>query len=111
MTKFLRLGPAGSEIPAMETADGVVHDLRPLTADIDGSFLESDGLRRARDLAAELPVLEGARELRVGPPIAHPGPRSRQNRGRSGHFRFKENGWQRSCFSRSTGAATCRPHS
>ena len=73
MTKFLRLGPAGSEIPAMETADGVVHDLRPLTADIDGSFLESDGLRRARDLAAELPVLEGARELRVGPPIARPG--------------------------------------
>ncbi|MET4580934.1 2,4-diketo-3-deoxy-L-fuconate hydrolase [Conyzicola nivalis] len=73
MTKFLRLGPAGSEIPAMETADGVVHDLRPLAADIDGSFLESDGLRRARDLAAELPVLEGARELRVGPPIARPG--------------------------------------
>jgi len=73
MTKFLRLGPAGAEIPAIETSQGVVRDLRSLTADIDGAFLESDGLRRARDVAGELPVLEGAHELRVGPPIARPG--------------------------------------
>ena len=73
MTKFLRLGPVGAEIPAIELSDGVVRDLRPLTADIDGAFLESDGLRRARDMAGQLPVLEGAAELRVGPPIARPG--------------------------------------
>jgi 2,4-diketo-3-deoxy-L-fuconate hydrolase len=73
MTKFLRLGPVGSEIPAMETDDGVVHDLRSLTDDIDGRFLESAGLERAREAAATLPELEGARELRVGAPIARPG--------------------------------------
>jgi 2,4-diketo-3-deoxy-L-fuconate hydrolase len=73
MTKFLRLGPAGEEIPAIETDDGVVHDLRSLTADIDGRFLAADGLLRARDTAATLPVLDGAGELRVGAPIARPG--------------------------------------
>ena len=73
MTKFLRLGPVGAEIPAIETSDGVVRDLRSLTADIDAAFLESDGLRRARDAAGGLPVLEGASEMRVGSPIARPG--------------------------------------
>jgi 2,4-diketo-3-deoxy-L-fuconate hydrolase len=73
MTKFLRLGAAGSEIPAIETDDGVVHDLRSLTSDIDGAFLESDGLARARAAASGLPVLEGAADLRVGAPIARPG--------------------------------------
>ncbi|GAB2461064.1 2-keto-4-pentenoate hydratase/2-oxohepta-3-ene-1,7-dioic acid hydratase in catechol pathway [Conyzicola lurida] len=73
MTKFLRLGPVGSEIPAVETADGVVHDLRPLTTDIDGAFLRDDGLRAARDAASGLPVLDGAAGLRVGAPIARPG--------------------------------------
>jgi 2,4-diketo-3-deoxy-L-fuconate hydrolase len=73
MTKFLRLGPAGDEIPAIETDDGVVHDLRSLTADIDGRFLAADGLARARDVASSLPALEGAESLRVGAPIARPG--------------------------------------
>jgi len=73
MTKFLRLGPVGSEIPAVDTGDGVIRDLRPLTADIDGPFLEGDGLRRARAAASGLPVLEGAAGLRVGAPIARPG--------------------------------------
>jgi 2,4-diketo-3-deoxy-L-fuconate hydrolase len=73
MTNFLRLGPAGEEIPAIETDDGVVHDLRSLTADIDGRFLAADGLLRARDAAATLPVLQGSEELRVGAPIARPG--------------------------------------
>ncbi|GAB3606798.1 fumarylacetoacetate hydrolase family protein [Conyzicola nivalis] len=72
MTKFLRLGPVGSEIPAVDAGDGV-RDLRPLTADIDGAFLESDGLRRARAAASDLPLLEGAADLRVGAPIARPG--------------------------------------
>lgn len=67
---FARLGEAGSEIPVL-WRDGVAHDLRPLTADIDGAFLASDGIARAR--AAHLPVLEGADSLRVGAPIARPG--------------------------------------
>ena len=73
MTKFLRLGPVGSEIPAVDAGDGVIRDLRPLTADIDGAFLEADGLRRARAEASGLPVLDGAADLRVGAPIARPG--------------------------------------
>jgi 2,4-diketo-3-deoxy-L-fuconate hydrolase len=73
MTKFLRLGPAGEEIPAMQADDGEIRDLRPITTDIDGRFLASDGLVRARGLASTLPVLEGAPSLRVGAPIARPG--------------------------------------
>jgi 2,4-diketo-3-deoxy-L-fuconate hydrolase len=72
MTKFLRLGLVGSEIPAVDAGDGL-RDLRPLTADIDAAFLEGDGLRRARAAASELPPLEGADRLRVGSPIARPG--------------------------------------
>lgn len=73
MTKFLRLGPAGSEIPAIDAGDGVIRDLRSVTADIDGAFLETDGLVRARAVAETLPPLEGAHLLRVGAPIARPG--------------------------------------
>ena len=73
MTKFLRLGPVGNEIPAVDVGDGVVRDLRSITADIDGAFLETDGLRRARAVASDLPALEGTSELRVGAPIARPG--------------------------------------
>lgn len=73
MTKFMRLGSFGSEIPVIDSGDGVLRDLRSLTADIDGAFLESDGLSRARQIAGELPELEGAAELRVGAPIARPG--------------------------------------
>jgi 2,4-diketo-3-deoxy-L-fuconate hydrolase len=75
MTKFLRLGEPGSEVPVLLTDEGVYLDLRPLTADIDGAFLESDGLVRARAAAAagDLPVLAGAASLRVAPPIARPG--------------------------------------
>lgn len=71
--KLMRLGPVGQEIPALEIA-GEVYDLRPLTDDIDGSFLETDGI--ARSLRAvevgELPVLTGWRSLRIGAPVARP---------------------------------------
>ena len=63
--RLLRLGPVGQEIPAVE--DGAaVHDLRPLTADIDGAFLASDGIARARTAlaAGELLLLDGADRLR-----------------------------------------------
>ncbi len=70
---LLRLGPAGHEIPAVE-ADGVTYDLRPLTADVDGAFLASDGVARARTALAAggLPVLEGADAMRRGAPVARP---------------------------------------
>ena len=72
MTTFLRLGPIGQETPAIEV-DGVVYDLRPLTADIDGAFLAADGIGRAREAArGSLPVLSDAAGLRVGAPIARP---------------------------------------
>ena len=72
MTTLLRLGPIGQETPAIEV-DGVVYDLRPLTADIDGAFLAADGIGRAREAArSSLPVLPDAAGLRVGAPIARP---------------------------------------
>jgi 2,4-didehydro-3-deoxy-L-rhamnonate hydrolase len=78
---LIRIGPAGSEFPAVRADDGRVLDLRPLTADIDGPFLAADGIARARAAleAGALPPVEGAVDwdgvgagLRLGPPIARP---------------------------------------
>jgi 2-keto-4-pentenoate hydratase/2-oxohepta-3-ene-1,7-dioic acid hydratase in catechol pathway len=71
--ELLRLGAVGEERPYVRAADGTVHDLSPLTADIDGAFLASDGIARARAAldAGELPVAE-VEGLRVGAPIARP---------------------------------------
>ena len=70
---FLRLGEPGSEIPAV-SREGVTYDLRDLTADIDGTFLEAGGVARTREsLAANaLRELEGAGSMRIGAPIARP---------------------------------------
>ncbi len=68
---FARLGSPGAEIPVLQR-DGRSYDLRGITADIDGAFLGADGLHRAR-AATDLPLLEGAEQLRVGAPIARPG--------------------------------------
>jgi 2-keto-4-pentenoate hydratase/2-oxohepta-3-ene-1,7-dioic acid hydratase in catechol pathway len=70
---LLRLGPAGQEIPAVEV-DGTTRDLRPLTADVDGAFLAADGVARVRAALAadDLPVLDGAAEMRRGAPVARP---------------------------------------
>jgi len=69
-----RLGDPGSEIPVIRHDDRV-YDLRSLTADIDGAFLSSDGISRARAAAASgaLPEVDGAADLRVAPPVARPG--------------------------------------
>jgi len=69
--QLLRLGAPGSERPAVRTEEGVVHDLTPVTADIDGAFLGNDGLARARTAltAGQLPVIDDS-GLRVGPPLA-----------------------------------------
>lgn len=55
--------------------DGRHFDLRPLTADIDGSFLATDGIERARAgvQAGRLPEIAGAESLRVGAPVSRPG--------------------------------------
>jgi 2,4-diketo-3-deoxy-L-fuconate hydrolase len=71
-TRFQRLGQPGAEIPVV--SDGTTSwDLRPITADIDGAFLASDGLVRASAaaLAGELPTIDPA-GMRVGAPIARP---------------------------------------
>lgn len=72
--QLLRLGPAGSERPAVRADDGTTYDLTPLTADVDGAFLAADGLARAREAlaAGALPRLDGD-GLRIGAPIARPG--------------------------------------
>jgi 2-keto-4-pentenoate hydratase/2-oxohepta-3-ene-1,7-dioic acid hydratase in catechol pathway len=69
----MRIGEAGAERPVL-TADGETFDLSPLTADIDGAFLASGGLERARaaHAAGELTRIDPADE-RVGAPVARPG--------------------------------------
>ena len=71
--KLARLGPAGSERPAV-LHDDRYFDLGPVTADVDGAFLADGGLDRARAALAEgtLPVVDGADQLRIGAPIARP---------------------------------------
>lgn len=72
--QLLRLGPSGQEVPAVLDGEGVVWDLRSVTAEIDGVFLESGGVGRVRAAlaAGELAVLEGADEMRRGAPVARP---------------------------------------
>ncbi|QFZ16415.1 fumarylacetoacetate hydrolase family protein [Saccharothrix syringae] len=69
--QLLRLGPAGSERPAVRADDGATYDLTPVTADVTGDFLADDGIARARAALAnrELqPIV--ADGVRVGPPVA-----------------------------------------
>ncbi len=70
---LMRLGPAGSERPAVRDG-GALHDLSPLTRDIDGAFLAGGGIARTRAAlaAGTLPPLQ-AEGLRIGSPIARPG--------------------------------------
>ena len=72
--ELLRLGAVGEERPYVRAADGTVHDLSSITADIDGVFLAADGVARARAAleAGDLPVAD-VEGLRVGAPIARPG--------------------------------------
>ena len=71
--KLARLGDIGSEIPVIITADAT-YDLRSLTADIGGSFLEGNGLDAARTAlhAGSLPELAGVAALRIGAAIERP---------------------------------------
>lgn len=70
--RFARVGPAGSERPVV-IVEGETYDLRPLTPDIDGSFLADSGIERVRTSLAggDLPSTVIGNE-RIGPPIARP---------------------------------------
>ncbi|MEW2120649.1 fumarylacetoacetate hydrolase family protein [Streptomyces sp. NPDC005474] len=71
--KLLRVGALGQERPAVRADDGRLLDLSSVTSDIDGAFLASDGVDRARAALAQgaLPELENG--LRIGSPVARPG--------------------------------------
>ena len=71
--KLARLGPAGAEIPVVITPEAT-YDLRSVTADIGGRFLEGGGIDAARAAleAGRLSELPGASALRTGSPIARP---------------------------------------
>ncbi len=73
---FMRLGPAGQETPAV-SIEGTQYDLRPLTTDIDGTFLANgtentiDRVRKALN-EGRLPKIPKNGDLRIGSPIARP---------------------------------------
>ncbi len=68
--RFLRVGDAGHERPAVLDAAGNARDLSAHISDIDGHTIGSGDLERVSDVdVSELPVIEG----RLGPPVARPG--------------------------------------
>lgn len=70
--KLLRVGPEGTERPAVLAEDGTLFDLSGLTRDIDAGFLAT-GLEQAKAACAagELPRIRGTK--RIGAPVASPG--------------------------------------
>lgn len=71
--QLLRLGKSGAERPYVRDEKGIVHDLAPVTDEIDGQFLADHGVERVRRALQEgtlTPV--DVESLRVGPPIARP---------------------------------------
>lgn len=71
--KFARLGPIGSEQPAV-IVDDTAYDIRSITSEIDGGFLADGGADAVRSAltAGSLPVIQDADTLRIGAPIARP---------------------------------------
>jgi 2-keto-4-pentenoate hydratase/2-oxohepta-3-ene-1,7-dioic acid hydratase in catechol pathway len=72
--RLARVGPPGREVPVVVAPDGRLLDLRPLTRDVDGPFLEQ-GLARAALAATSgaLPPLDPPDGIRFGAPVARPG--------------------------------------
>jgi 2-keto-4-pentenoate hydratase/2-oxohepta-3-ene-1,7-dioic acid hydratase in catechol pathway len=72
--RYRRLGERGHEVPVACTEEGLF-DLRPLTHDIDGSFLATaaSAVVRREVERGRLPMVEGGEDLRVGAPVARPG--------------------------------------
>ena len=69
--KFARLGEPGHEIPAVLHRDRYL-DLREVTPDINGTFLENDPVGRTGVVINQLPEVPDAATLRIGAPIARP---------------------------------------
>ncbi len=71
--RFARLGTLGDEIRVVLDGDRA-YDLRPVANDVDGEFLASGGVDRARAAlaAGTLDEVVDAASLRVGAPIARP---------------------------------------
>lgn len=71
--KLARFGPVGAERPVVLDGEQA-YDLGELTADVDGAFLASEGIERARDALARgrLPVLSPDSRSRIGAPVARP---------------------------------------
>jgi 2-keto-4-pentenoate hydratase/2-oxohepta-3-ene-1,7-dioic acid hydratase in catechol pathway len=72
--RYRRLGERGHEVPVACTDRGLF-DLRPLTHEVDGPFLDrvSPAVVRHAIERGRLPVVEGVEHLRVGAPITRPG--------------------------------------
>lgn len=70
--RLMRIGTAGNEIPVIIDDEGQAYDLRPVTSDIDGSFLQTWAHQLEELDLTGLPYvsLEGKR---IGAPIARPG--------------------------------------
>ncbi len=71
--RFLRVGEPGAERPIVTDDAGVSYDLTPLTAEIDGAFLASDGIASTRRALTErrLPAIDITGH-RLGAPVARP---------------------------------------
>ncbi|MCB0909641.1 MAG: fumarylacetoacetate hydrolase family protein [Nocardioidaceae bacterium] len=72
--RLARLGPVGGEMPVVVVGDDML-SLASVTEDLDGAFWSSDGPDRVAAALGrgDLPVVDGADRLRIGPPIARPG--------------------------------------
>jgi 2,4-didehydro-3-deoxy-L-rhamnonate hydrolase len=70
--RLMRIGKAGFEIPVIIDDEGQAYDLRPVTADIDGGFLQTWARQLDELDLTGLPrvTIEGKR---IGSPIARPG--------------------------------------
>ncbi len=71
--RLVRIGPAGAERPAVLDGNGRYLDISPITADIDGAFLASDGIDRVRTALARGELTELPAPERIGSPVARPG--------------------------------------
>lgn len=72
--RFVRYGAPGAERPGVLDGDGVVHDLSPLTHDIDAQFLaDADHVRRTSSALGSGELPDVPEPGRLGPPVARPG--------------------------------------
>lgn len=71
--RLARIGEPGVERPVVVAEDGRYLDLAAITGDIDGAFLDGDGLARARAAVTAGDLPEVAPDgIRIGAPIARP---------------------------------------